>query len=612
MTPRLILAAGLVAGIWQDLRGPWPLKNWACNAAVVPVFLYYAVQFSRANPVQPVVSVLAVMLAVRFAGPKNVRHYLQISALSLFCLAASSLFELPPSFLVYLVLMLIMVAVSLVLLTFYSQDQRMPLARADLRKILLAGLLMPLVSLPLLMLFFPILPRTQIPLWNFIASSTALPSGFNDKVEPGSSASVGDSRVLAFRAEMVSLPRQELYWRTTVFNRIDGRRWARTEPPFERIRFSGQRIAQTVYPEPGLVRTLPVLDAPAAVALQRVRQATDGIYEFYGRTGRRFIYSAESIPSGTLAVSGEIKRSFYLALPENLPPRIMQLAGRIRKSGSSDARRLEQLEVYFRNGDFRYSLKGLPTGDDALDTFLFESKQGNCEFFASSFALILRGAGVPARLVGGYLGGEYNDLGGYYLVHDGMAHVWVEAFITGKGWVRVDPSGFARNAGVVWGGPSQKGLLHSLRMLLDSLNHRWDGMVVTYDFERQMEAVRGAGKLVQGFETRTVFSSFLPYLLLIAVVAGLLCGIAYRKRLFPSREERLLRAFYRQLERDYSLKVERWRAGLFELADRTGSPRVRLFADIYAGAVYRDRILTGDEYRILSQMIRAGFREGAD
>src|SRR5664279_1967806 len=142
--PRLILAAGMAAGIWQDLRGAWPLKNWQCNAAIVPVFLYYAVQFSHAHPVQPVVSVLAIMLAVRVAGPKNARHYLQISALSLFCLASSSLFDLSPMFLVYQVLMLLMVAVLLVLVTFYSQDNRMLLTRTDLRKVLLAGLAMPL------------------------------------------------------------------------------------------------------------------------------------------------------------------------------------------------------------------------------------------------------------------------------------------------------------------------------------------------------------------------------------------------------------------------------------------------------------------------------------
>ena len=100
--PRAALAAGMLAGIWQDRRGAWPVKNWQFNLAVVPVFLYYALQFSRANPVQPVVSALAIMLAVRLCGEKSGRHYLQIAALSLFCLASSSLFNLSPIFLFFL------------------------------------------------------------------------------------------------------------------------------------------------------------------------------------------------------------------------------------------------------------------------------------------------------------------------------------------------------------------------------------------------------------------------------------------------------------------------------------------------------------------------------
>ena len=603
LSPRLILATGLVAGIWQDRRGAWPLKDWACNAAIVPVFLYYALQFSRANPVQPVVSVLAIMLAVRLAGPKNTRHYLQISALSLFCLAASSLFDLAPAFLAYLVLMLLMVAVSLVLLTFYSQDESLRLARSDLRKVLLAGLAMPLASLPLLILFFPILPRTQLPLWNFIAETAARPSGFSDKVEPGSSSAVGESRALAFRAEAPRLPQQQLYWRGTVFNKLEGMRWVRVEPPFETLVYSGQRIAQTVYPEPGPSRVLPALDAPSVVTLPRSRKSADGVYESLWRIGKRFTYRAESSPAGILAVAGEIRRPFYQALPGNLPLRVRELAAAIHRSAASDAGRLEQLEAYFRSGGFRYSLTGLPTGEQALDRFLFESKQGNCEFFASSFALILRGAGVPARLVGGYLGGEYNDLGGYYLVREDLAHVWVEAFITGKGWVRLDPSGFAVNAGAVWGQPPGKNLLRTLRMTLDSLDHNWNTVVITYDFERQADAVRSAGRRLQGIDAPAAFRSALRYLIMLIAVAGVWAVAVNRKRIFPSREERLLRAFYRRVEQDCGLRVERGRVGLFEIADLSGDAGVRAFVDLYAEAVYRDRPLTDEECARLKSML---------
>jgi transglutaminase-like putative cysteine protease len=607
--PRLILLAGLAAGIWQDRRGAWPLKDWACNAAIVPVFLYYAVQFSRANPVQPVVSVLAVMLAVRLAGPKNTRHYLQISALSLFCLAASSLFDLSPAFLAYLVLMLLMVAVSLVLLTFHSQDDRMRLARADLRTVLLAGLAMPLASLPLLILFFPILPRTQLPLWNFIATPSTRPAGFSDKVEPGSSASVTESRALAFRAEAPRLPQQQLYWRGTVFNTLEGIRWVRVEPPPERTEYSGPRTAQTVYPEPGALRALPALDVPAAVTLPRTRKSADGVYEYSGRIGKRFTYGAESTLSGGAGVAGDIRRPFYLTLPGRLPLRVRELATAIRRSSASDAGRLDQLEAYFRAGGFRYSTTGLPTGEDALEQFLFEKKQGNCEFFASSFALILRGAGVPARLAGGYLGGEYNDLGGYYLVREDLAHVWVEAFIAGKGWVRVDPSGFADNAGAVWGQAPRTNLLRTLRMTIDSLDHNWNTVVITYDFERQADAVRSAGRRLQGIDAPALFRAALRYLVMLVAVAGVCLIAVNRKRLFPSREERLLRAFYRRVERDCSLKVERGRVGLFELADLSGDAGVRAFVDLYAGAVYRDRPLTDEECVSLQKLIGKGFSQ---
>jgi transglutaminase-like putative cysteine protease len=594
-TPRLFLAAGMAVGIWQDLRGPWTLKNWIFNAAIVPVFLFYAIQFSRANPVQPVVSVLAIMLAVRLAGLKNARHYLQISALSLFCLASSSLFDLSPSFLFYLVVMLLMVAVLLVLVTFYSQDQRMLLPRADLRKVLLAGLAIPLASLPLLLLFFPILPRTQMPLWNFVAASTARPSGFSDQVEPGSSSAVGESRAAVFRAEMERQPQQQLYWRGTVFNRIEGSRWIRVEPPSEHIIYRGRRIIQTVYPEPGSSRALPALDAPAAIMLQRSRQSSDGVYESQGRVGKRFSYRAESVSEAVLPVNGDIRRLFYLAVPDGQSTRIRQLAANIRRLGNSDAVRLEQLEQYFRNGGFSYSKTGLPTGEQALEQFLFEKKQGHCEFFAASFALILRSAGVPARIVGGYLGGDYNDLGGYYMVSEEMAHVWVEAFISGKGWVRIDPSSFAQNAGAVWGGSPRKSLLRQFRMTLDSLNFAWNSTVINYDFERQVGAVKSAGRRLQGIEVKAALKTALRYLLIIAGVAAVYSIIFYRKRLFPSREERLLRALYRRVGQDFSLKVERGRVGLFELADRTGNPAVCLFAETYASAVYRDRPLTDEE-----------------
>jgi len=606
--PRIALAAGILAGIWQDLRGAWPVKNWQLNLAVVPVFLYYALQFSRTNPAQPMISALAIMLAVRLCGEKSTRHYLQIAALALFCLASSSLFDLSPVFLAYLALMLLLVAVSLVLLTFHSLDNRLVLPRAHLRKVLAVGVSLPLASLPLLALFFPILPRTQIPLWNIAAAPASRPSGFSDRVEPGTSADVGESRAIAFRAEMARQPQQQLFWRGTVFNRMEGNRWVRdpAAPP-EQLLYKGSRIAQTIYLEPGPARALCTLDAPAAIALPRARGIPGGVYEYPGPITRRLAYRAESVSAGVLATAAGIDRAFYLRLPARIPERVRQLANDIKRRATGDARKLELLEQFFLTGNFRYSMRGLPTGENALEQFLFEKRQGHCEFFASAFALLLRAAGVPARLVGGYLGGDYNDLGGYYLVSDDLAHVWVEAYIDGRGWVRVDPSSFAFNAGEVWGGERRRSLAMRLRQFLDSLNHTWNRAVVTYDFDKQAEFVSTVGKRLQKPETGKMVKAILPYFLMTAAPLVILAMFVRRPGSFPSRNERLLRRFYRLVERDCGIRAEPGKLGLFETAGLAGNDAVREFAAIYAGAVYRDRQPTAHELARLRRILKDGF-----
>ncbi len=606
--PRLLLVVGMAAGIWQSLRGAWPLKNWLLNVSVVPVFLFYAARFNASNVIQPVVNMLAVMLAVRLMGEKNVRHYMQMQVLSLFCLAASSLFDLSPLFLAYLALLLFLVAMLLVLLTFFAQDSRMALSRNDVRRVMSVGLFMPLISIPLLIFFFFLLPRTPIPLWNISGAPASRTSGFSDKVEPGFSQSMSESSALAFRAELPRQPLGQLYWRGTVFNRFEGTRWVRDGAiPKERLIYGPARISQSIYLEPSLSRSLIALDAPVSTTASRARSTMDGTIETLFSSNKRIIYKADSAVGDFLPVRGGINRNFYLQLPVSIPARISQLAENIRRQADSDSRRLELLEQFFRNGDYRYTMQGLPTGDHALEQFLFEKKRGHCEFFASAFAVLARSAGIPARLVGGYLGGEYNDLGGYYVVTDSMAHVWVEAYIDGKGWLRIDPSGFARNAGAVWGDSRRIGVMQRLRMLLDFAEYSWNRSVITYDFERQADAARGAVVRLQTLTFKRMWKTLLVPFAVLIFISFAVFVLAKRGILFPSHEERILRRFYRQLDRECGLRIPFGRQGLFELAALSGNERAGQFAAIYAGALYRDRALTDDEYEQLRQLLKAGF-----
>jgi transglutaminase-like putative cysteine protease len=600
--PRLVLVAGLVIGILQEFKGRWYLKNWQFNLTLVPVFIWYALQYSNRNPIQPVVSVLVIMLAARLCGEKSIRNLMQINLLALFCLASRSLFELNPVFLVWLALLLLLVPVSLVVLTFHAQDSAMTFTRKEVNRVVLTALLITLLTVPAMALLFPILPRTAFPLWTFLNPTVSGSTGMSDKVEPGKVSSVAESRVLVFRAEMAQQATPP-YWRGTVFNTIHGSSWSRTAAvPSETSVPVGRPVIQTIYPEPSSSKILIGFDAPAEIRLPFVRMSPDLVFDYQRGLGRRVGYVVRSGADGLLRTSKTINRSFYLGVPEGTSPLIRQLAEQIKKAGATDQKRLELVEQHFLNGGYRYSREGLPTGRDAIHQFLFVSKQGHCEFFASSFALLLRASGVPARLVGGYLGGEYNEVGGYYLVSQEMAHVWVEAYISGKGWVRTDPSRFATNAGAVWNIHKNRTLAARLRLLVDALDYRWNRSIVTYDFESQVSQLRSAGSRLQALE-QMIKARWKGVLIVFSGVIGLLVLFKLRLHWFRySQEERLLRRFRQVLKTKYGGVVTE-NKGLFELSAATSDKRVQQFVEIYAAAVYQDKPLGQDEVRQLRKLL---------
>ena len=134
-----------------------------------------------------------------------------------------------------------------------------------------------------------------------------------------------------------------------------------------------------------------------------------------------------------------VDRDRYLRLPKNFSARIAGLVTELT-AGKSEEDRLKTLLQYIQRGGYKYTLDSLPASETPLEDFLFVNKRGNCEYFASAFAVMLRETGIPARLVGGYRGGYYNAAGGYYMVLQKNAHVWVESYIADRGWLRLDPT----------------------------------------------------------------------------------------------------------------------------------------------------------------------------
>jgi hypothetical protein len=234
-----------------------------------------------------------------------------------------------------------------------------------------------------------------------------------------------------------------------------------------------------------------------------------------------------------------------------------------------------------------------------VDEFLFEKKRGYCEFFASSFALLLRLSGVPARLVGGYYGGEYNEMGGYYLVTEDTAHVWVEALVDGR-WVRLDPSRLASNAAASLLAPRVQGLSAG-RRLLDSVDYYWNRAVVAYDLARQLQLLQQTNRQLRQFRVTFAWQMVGGYLL--AGIAGVIALVALARRRRYSREERILRAFLRRVRKKHQLDAIPAATGLQELAKQLDDPVCREFAEIFGGGVYRDRKLTGEEMKRLWTLV---------
>lgn len=602
--PRIAIPLAVIFAAMADRRGT-ELKGRAALLVSIACFSFYFLQFSRHNLVEPAANMLAMFLAIRIAGEKSPRNFLQTLTLTLFCLAASTLFDLSPRFVVYLVLLLLTFTLSMVLLTFESRTAGFTPNKKELRSIVTVALLLPLTASPLVLILFFILPRTPLPLWHGLTRAGMDRSGISESVIAGEKSSISSGSWVVFRAEMPKQAPNSLYWRGVVLNTIKGESWIRQIPPPEKSSITGgKELAQNIFLEPGRLPYLPTLNIPERISGYRGPPHDDRIFTRVGLPGGRRSYQATSRAGAELATAGEINKNFYATPPENSPQRLKSLVSRAVAGVRQDQERVTALENAFAGLKLSYAASGLPTGSDAVEKFLFEGKKGHCELFAISFATALRLANLPARLVGGYYGGDYNELAGYYVVTEERAHIWVEVWLEGKGWITVDPSRFALNFEE---GVSRKRSAYDLRwrLFFDSLSYYWNRMVITYDLESQFSAVSRAGSELKGLKsmkipTRKIVLTIVCLLLFTGFALLLTC----RRK---TAEERLLQRFKRVVLVKYGIDIPA-SSGLHEAVESIDNAAVRQFVDIYTEAFYRDRKLTDKERILLAELLK-GFRQ---
>jgi len=376
---------------------------------------------------------------------------------------------------------------------------------------------MVLLGLPWALLLFVLFPRLDQPLWRLPDSSTAGTTGLSDTMRPGSVGELIRSPELALHATIrgAPLPNAALYWRAMVLWDYDGQAWLPNAARRHAVRpaqapapdAEDGSVDYEVTLEPSGQRWLLLLDR--GQALERdgtaIGVTVDGEFLASAPIGQRLHYRARSTPPAAQPLDAQALRT-ALALPLG-NPRSRALAQQWADSYADPWQRVQAALRLFAAAPFRYTLSPPPLGAQQVDSFVFDTRSGFCEHYAGSFVFLMRAAGVPARVVAGYQGGEYNPIGGHYIVRQSDAHAWAEVWLPGRGWVRVDPTGavspsrieqgaaeaLSAEAGGLSGWPQGPAWLRQVRWGWDGMVYAWQRWVVQYDRKQQAMLLQRLG-----------------------------------------------------------------------------------------------------------------------
>ena len=557
-----------------------------------------AAQLSTFEVALPLVQILCLLLAARLASEKTPRNMLQAFVLALILLASSSLLTLDMAYLFYLVLLILILSSALILLSFIHVDPQIQLPPGSMRGLRFFLLAIPAATLVLMLALFFILPRTPTPLWNVVGQESAALAGMTDQVRPGSFSDLASAGDIAFRAEIDELPASLLYWRGIVLDRLDDQVWRRSNHQVREQFRAGDSAGQeyVIYAEPKSDLYLVTLDRTDRIQGIAHRAESDGIFIRHRQDHRRTTYRGIARPEVVAVLEGD--PDYYLAVPPSLSPLLRQVASELGGEDQDFSTLIERLETFFLQQQLTYSAENLPLTQAPLATFLFESRRGYCEHFASAFAVMLRLMDVPARLVGGYLGGTYNQFGRFYLVTEDRAHVWVEALNDDGVWVRIDPSRLAVNAEQAFS--ATVATRTYLQSLMDALFHSWTRRVLNFDLRQQFELFRDASEMLGGLRRLDV--SMLPLVVPILVIASVLSLVLLAR--CRIKNAGLVPSYLRRVADCAGLERIPPEMGLYQLADLSGHPLCHEFAERYGAALYRGKPLEARERRRLKEIVR--------
>lgn len=523
--PLWLVAIAGGAFVWRAALAWWrrPLPTrwlmvFVSLAGAAGVLLEYRTLFGQ----KAGVALLLVLLALKQLEAHAARDGLAIVLLAYFLTLAQ-----------FLENQSLTIALTMIGTTVVATAALASLADAQARPVSLLRLAGTMLAqaLPFMLILFVLFPRISGPLWGLPADAQSSLTGLSDSMSPGAINNLIQSDAIAFRVKFDGpAPQQrELYWRGPVLSRLDGRTWQPGHKSFGmRVFYQPDSDKQpqryTVTLEPHNKPWLFALEFPSALPPDAI--ATSDFQLLARKPVReRMRYEIASQPEVSFFLESFSRHADNLALPDKLNPRTLKLGARWAAEGSTDRQRLQLALDFMRSQQLIYTLQPPLMSEHVADEFLFDYKRGFCEHFSSAFVVLMRAAGVPARIVTGYQGGERNPVDNTWVIRQSDAHAWAEVWLEHHGWLRVDPTAasaptrieqnlaaavpegeplpFLARAGLDW--------LRDIRYRWWAANNLWNQWILGYNAQQQREFLEKLG--MQAPDWRKM-----------SIMLGVLCG----------------------------------------------------------------------------------------
>jgi transglutaminase-like putative cysteine protease len=481
---------------WRLARLPsTEIKVLLFGAGVGAVWLNYGSVLG----IGPGLTILLLLVSLKLLETNSVRDF-QVMTLLGYFLALCDLF-FSQDLILWLYVAMAFIVLTAALIRFHCGWRGMGYGRASW----LAGK-MSLQGLPLIVILFLFFPRTGGGFRFQFGQQLHASNGMSDRLSPGSFSTLVLNDEVAFRAEFPDghiPPMSMMYWRALVLWQGDNLKWSVGLPGrvYPTWHLGGPSIRQRISLQPHGDHWLFALDRPASDLRGAYYVAGDCLQNDRAITST-LLYDVVSRPEDRQTYLPRDQHAAALLKPLHISKAVQSLVNAWRASAADDRELVKVALRYFRDERFVYTLDpGSYPDTGALDEFLFSRRKGFCEHYAAAFATLMRIAGIPSRVVVGYHGGEFNQLGQYMIVRQSDAHAWCEVWLRDKGWLRVDPTDMVDSGfdSYIEGHPTDpaaaarvsstllgwREIMREAMLAWDSMNYEWDLRVLNFDEDNQ-------------------------------------------------------------------------------------------------------------------------------